>query len=547
MVPIAPRLGPVLLFALSACAGGDRGKHPDDDDVVRTRIHGRVRGHDGTAPILAHARVHDPATGEVIETVVAPDGGFALDGTFEGFAMLAFTAVDHAQLSVPIVLGGTPLGIDVTLGTYPAGDPKAVLDALVWTGDPAESEPSHTPLRPDASGAMSVEIAAAGEVRVQIANLAGGGRTVNPRGAARYEYDGGGDYHGVFTPSSGKVRIAVATGDRPTGAPPRLTFAQPDSTAAAVAALGQHWPPTPEGPPDAAAALWQQARGGRDATVRRAATAMALGVDPRERTELGADERALAIAALEGSPFGDSLWALVPNGLAEAVDLSGSAEHRALLERVIDEQLPPQHAGMLLLGRLAEADERGDQATARAIWARLGKAPYDEMGIREFGAAWNPDRKLRRGATLPRFEAQLLGSTKAAPQPLRPEQLTGKVVLIELWATWCSPCVEAMDELHAVHADFGGEPKAGRRRFEIVSISMDDEVALVEDFRKRWPMPWTHVFAGEDREQLYATFETGTLPFAVLIDEHGKILEASATLEPSDLRPLLERHLGAGG
>jgi thiol-disulfide isomerase/thioredoxin len=127
--------------------------------------------------------------------------------------------------------------------------------------------------------------------------------------------------------------------------------------------------------------------------------------------------------------------------------------------------------------------------------------------------------------------------------PLRSADLAGKVVLIELWATWCAPCVAAMDDLHALHAEFGGDPGPGRPRFEVLSISMDDDVAEVETFRKRWPMPWMHAFAGDRREQLYATFETGTLPFAVLVDERGDILAASTTLAPEDLRALLTEHL----
>jgi thiol-disulfide isomerase/thioredoxin len=225
--------------------------------------------------------------------------------------------------------------------------------------------------------------------------------------------------------------------------------------------------------------------------------------------------------------------------MADAVDVSGSPEHRAKLERVMNEQLGPEASGMLLLSRLAEASTEGDVEQARTVYVRLNKPPYAELGFGELASAWNPDRKLKPGAVLPSFEGNQLGASK---DKLRSEQLRGKLVLIELWATWCKPCVDSMEELHALHEELGGKAAGGRPPFEIVSISMDDDPAAVEGFRKTWPMPWLHILAGEDRERLYATFETGVLPFAVLVDERGTILAAGAELDVEQIRGAIAAH-----
>src|SRR5690606_30071531 len=43
----------------------------------------------------------------------------------------------------------------------------------------------------------------------------------------------------------------------------------------------------------------------------------------------------------------------------------------------------------------------------------------------------------------------------------------GKLVLLNLWATWCAPCREEMPELDELQAEMGGE------RFEVVALSVD--------------------------------------------------------------------------
>ena len=56
----------------------------------------------------------------------------------------------------------------------------------------------------------------------------------------------------------------------------------------------------------------------------------------------------------------------------------------------------------------------------------------------------------------------------------------GKLVLLNLWATWCGPCREEMPELDRLQAELGSD------RFEVVAISVDREgEALARDFLEK--------------------------------------------------------------
>jgi thiol-disulfide isomerase/thioredoxin len=52
-------------------------------------------------------------------------------------------------------------------------------------------------------------------------------------------------------------------------------------------------------------------------------------------------------------------------------------------------------------------------------------------------------------------------------QPVKLSDFKGKVVVMNLWATWCAPCVEEMPTLAKLQAAFAGKP------VEVVAVSID--------------------------------------------------------------------------
>ena len=64
------------------------------------------------------------------------------------------------------------------------------------------------------------------------------------------------------------------------------------------------------------------------------------------------------------------------------------------------------------------------------------------------------------------------------------DDLKGKVVLIDFWATWCGPCREALPHIRDIVKKFNGEPLG------VLSISLDDDESKWKEFVTKNEMTW---------------------------------------------------------
>ncbi len=92
----------------------------------------------------------------------------------------------------------------------------------------------------------------------------------------------------------------------------------------------------------------------------------------------------------------------------------------------------------------------------------------------------------------------------------------GKLVLLNVWATWCPPCREEMPALDRLQALLGGAD------FEVLALSIDTGgVAVAQAFLRRWEIrhlrPYSDAF-GDVSPSLGA----GGIPLTLLIDREGR-------------------------
>ncbi|MEK6407383.1 MAG: redoxin domain-containing protein [Acidobacteriota bacterium] len=96
------------------------------------------------------------------------------------------------------------------------------------------------------------------------------------------------------------------------------------------------------------------------------------------------------------------------------------------------------------------------------------------------------------------------------------EDLRGKVVLLDFWATWCAPCVASVPSLRALHRRYEKE-----QSFVMIAISSDREVETWRAFTAKNQMVWPQY---RDRDsKVQRAFEVRAFPTYIVIDHEGII------------------------
>jgi thiol-disulfide isomerase/thioredoxin len=98
------------------------------------------------------------------------------------------------------------------------------------------------------------------------------------------------------------------------------------------------------------------------------------------------------------------------------------------------------------------------------------------------------------------------------------ENLRGKVVLVDFWASWCAPCIAELPTVVATYR------RLREKGFEVIGISLDQEKEAMEDAAKKLGMTWPQYFdRGGFQNKISSSFGINALPDAWLIDKKGML------------------------
>ena len=166
-----------------------------------------------------------------------------------------------------------------------------------------------------------------------------------------------------------------------------------------------------------------------------------------------------------------------------------------------------------------------------AAMAAIGCASRDKS------AAPAGDGRVEIGAPAPAYATVSLDGDSVSLAGQK-----GKVVLLNIWATWCHPCRTEIPELRALHARYRD------RGLELIGVSVDTDGtddairSFMKDFQMSFPI-WR-----DPDERISTTFLAIGVPATFLIDKDGILRwRKTGPIAPHDtsLSAAIERTLGS--
>ena len=216
---------------------------------------------------------------------------------------------------------------------------------------------------------------------------------------------------------------------------------------------------------------------------------------------------------------------------------------RALLQQAGDKPKPPQleaaHAAYqtalttyprnlsarwedaCLLARMGQLDKAASEFSTCAASA----GPADPLRVRARHFAENPSLSLAKMA--PGFEVTANDGSR-----FNLDNMGGRVVLIDFWATWCGPCNAELPHMKKIAREFANDPLV------IISISWDNNADKWKEFIAKNEMTWVQYRDADHK--LSEQFGVDAIPHYFTIDSDG-VLTAEMLGEGSDVEGKLKK------
>jgi thiol-disulfide isomerase/thioredoxin len=105
-------------------------------------------------------------------------------------------------------------------------------------------------------------------------------------------------------------------------------------------------------------------------------------------------------------------------------------------------------------------------------------------------------------------------------------EMTGNVVLINFWASWCGPCREEMPLLNALHKKYQA------LGFTVLGVNVEEDTNKARAFLKDFPVDFPILL--DTTNQVSKQYEVLAMPTTVVVDRDGNMRYLHKGYKPGD-------------
>jgi thiol-disulfide isomerase/thioredoxin len=154
--------------------------------------------------------------------------------------------------------------------------------------------------------------------------------------------------------------------------------------------------------------------------------------------------------------------------------------------------------------------------------------------LKKSKAKWEP---ISPGKDVPDFTF-----TNLEGEEVKLSDLRGNLVYIDIWATWCGPCIAEHPHWDKMREEYKDQPVA------FLTVSIDDTREPWEKMVKAKNMEGLQWFAENAwKSDLAQHFMVNGIPRFLLLDEDGKVIDPSADRPSGKIRETLDKYLAQKG